>query len=119
MDNSITHVAMDTHKKRNAVALAYPDTGEVQVFTVKNLATDIKKMVKKIQRKVLGRGTVLLRGRRVWVHAEAEDRGGGQSVCGHRAVPGAAQEGQSHQDGLVLHEGKHRACDYRPSSQCM
>jgi len=54
VDKSITHVAMDTHKKQHAVALAYPDTGEVQVFTVKNLATDIKKMVKKIQRKAPG-----------------------------------------------------------------
>ena len=54
MDNSITHVAMDTHKKQHAVALAYPDTGEIQVFTVKNLVKDIKKMVKKIQRKAPG-----------------------------------------------------------------
>ena len=54
MDNSITHVAMDTHKKQHAVALAYPDTGEIQVFTVKNTVTDIKKMVRKIQRKAPG-----------------------------------------------------------------
>lgn len=54
MDNNITHVAMDTHKKQHAVALAYPDTGEVLVFTVKNTVKDIKKMVKKIQRKTPG-----------------------------------------------------------------
>ncbi len=54
MDNSITHVAMDTHKKQHAVAWASPETGEVQVFTVKNTVTDIKKMVKKIQRKAPG-----------------------------------------------------------------
>ena len=54
MDNSITHVAMDTHKKQHAVGLVYPDTGEVQAFTVNNTAKDIKKMVKKIQRKAPG-----------------------------------------------------------------
>jgi len=54
VDNNITHVAMDTHKKQHAVALAYPDTGEILVFTVKNTAKDIKKMVKKIQRKAPG-----------------------------------------------------------------
>lgn len=54
MDNNITHVAMDTHKKQHAVALAYPDTGEILVFTVKNTVKDIKKMVKKIQRKAPG-----------------------------------------------------------------
>lgn len=50
MENSITHVAMDTHKKQHSVAVAYADTGEIQVFTVKNTVRDIKKMVKKIQR---------------------------------------------------------------------
>jgi len=54
VDTSITHVAMDTHKKQHAVALAYPDTGEIQVFTVKNTVKDIKKMIKKIQRKAPG-----------------------------------------------------------------
>jgi transposase len=54
VEKSITHVAMDTHKKQHAVALAYPDTGEVQVFTVKNTVTDIKKMVRKIQRRAPG-----------------------------------------------------------------
>jgi len=45
---------MDTHKKQHAVAWADPETGEVQVFTVRNTVTDIKKMVKKIQRKAAG-----------------------------------------------------------------
>lgn len=54
MDNSITHVAMDTHKKEHAVALVYPDTGEVEAFTVKNTVKDITKMVKRIQRKAPG-----------------------------------------------------------------
>ena len=54
MDTSITHVAMDTHKKQHAVAWADPDTGEIQVFTVQNTVRDITKMVKKIQRKAPG-----------------------------------------------------------------
>jgi len=54
VENSITHVAMDTHKKQHAVAWADPDTGEIQVFTVKNTPKDIQKMVKKIQRKAPG-----------------------------------------------------------------
>ena len=45
---------MDTHKKQHAVDLVHPDTGEVQAFTVNNTAKDIKKMVKKIQRKPPG-----------------------------------------------------------------
>jgi transposase len=45
---------MDTHKKQHAVGLVYPDTGEVQDFTVNNTAKDIKKMVRKIQRKAPG-----------------------------------------------------------------
>jgi len=54
VDNSITHVAMDTHKKEHAVALVDPDTGEVEAFTVKNTVKDITKMVKKIQRQAPG-----------------------------------------------------------------
>lgn len=42
---------MDTHKKEHAVAVAYPDTGELEVFTVKNTVRDVTQMVKKIQRK--------------------------------------------------------------------
>jgi len=51
VNTSITHVAMDTHKKEHSVAVAYPDTGELEVFTVKNTVRDVTKMVKKIQRK--------------------------------------------------------------------
>ena len=54
MNTSITHVAMDTHKKEHSVAVAYPDTGELEVFTVKNTVRDVTKMVKKIQRKAPG-----------------------------------------------------------------
>ena len=50
MRTNITHVAMDTHKKEHSVAVVYADTGELQVFTVRNTAKDITKMVKKVQR---------------------------------------------------------------------
>jgi len=51
---NITHVAMDTHKKEHAVAVAYADTGELAVFSVKNTARDITKMVRKIQKQAPG-----------------------------------------------------------------
>ena len=54
MKNSITHVAMDTHKKEHVVALVYPDTGEMESFTVRNTVKDLTKMVKRIQRKAPG-----------------------------------------------------------------
>ena len=54
MRTSITHVSMDTHKKEHIVAVAYADTGELEVFTVRNTAKDIRKMVKKIQRQAGG-----------------------------------------------------------------
>jgi transposase len=45
---------MDTHKKEHTLALAYADTGELEVFTVANTAKEIKKTVKRIQRKAPG-----------------------------------------------------------------
>ena len=54
MDRSITYVALDTHKKERTVALAYADTGEMEVFKVANTAREIKKTVKRIQRKAPG-----------------------------------------------------------------
>ena len=50
MNNSITHVAMDTHKKDHTVALHYPHSEEIVRFVVKNNARDIKKMVNKIKK---------------------------------------------------------------------
>ena len=50
MENSITHVAMDTHKKEHKVALHYPGGEQIVQFAVKNTARDIKKMVKKIKK---------------------------------------------------------------------
>ena len=50
MNNTITYVAMDTHKKEHKVALHYPCHEEIVRFTVKNNARDIKKMVNKIKK---------------------------------------------------------------------
>ena len=36
MENTITYVGMDTHKKQHKVALHYPDQEEIIEFTVKN-----------------------------------------------------------------------------------
>ena len=50
MENSITYVAMDTHKKEHKVALHYPCQEEIARFDVSNSARDIKKMVNKIKK---------------------------------------------------------------------
>lgn len=54
MENIITYVAMDTHKKQHKIALHYPNQEEIIEFTVKNTAREIKKMVKKITRQAPG-----------------------------------------------------------------
>jgi len=43
MKNSITYVAMDTHKKQHEVAVHYPGDEQIVQFSVKNNARDIKK----------------------------------------------------------------------------
>jgi len=50
MENSITYVAMDTHKKEHKVALHYPCHEEIVRFAVKNTAREIKKLVNKIKK---------------------------------------------------------------------
>lgn len=50
MKNTITYVAMDTHKKEHKVALHYPCHEEIVRFVVKNDVRDIKKMVNKIKK---------------------------------------------------------------------
>ena len=50
MKNSITYVAMDTHKKEHKVALHYPGNEQIVQFVIKNTARDIKKMVNKIKK---------------------------------------------------------------------
>jgi transposase len=51
---SITHVAMDTHKKQYQVAWVHPDSGEIQEFTVANTVREIERMVQKIRKQVAG-----------------------------------------------------------------
>ena len=52
MENTITKVAMDTHKKQHTIAYLSLETGETEVFTVKNTTKDIKKMDKKLSRQL-------------------------------------------------------------------
>ena len=54
MNNNITYIAMDTHKKEHTIALHYPGQEEIARFTVRNTAKDIAKMVKKIARQAPG-----------------------------------------------------------------
>ncbi len=54
MNNTITYVAMDTHKKEHKVALRYPGQQEIVSLTVKNNASEISKMVRTILRKAPG-----------------------------------------------------------------
>ena len=54
MENTITYVAMDTHKKQHKVALHYPCQEEIVEFTINNSVRDIRKMVKKITRQAPG-----------------------------------------------------------------
>ncbi len=54
MNNNITFVAMDTHKKDHKVAILYPRQQEIVSLTVKNTSSEISKMVKKIQKKAPG-----------------------------------------------------------------
>jgi transposase len=55
MDNSITYVAMDTHKKQHKIALHYPCQEEIIEFTINNTVRDIKKMVNKIKKHTPGK----------------------------------------------------------------
>jgi len=48
VNNSITYVAMDTHKKEHHVALYYPGQEEIIRFTVRNTIREIAKMTKKV-----------------------------------------------------------------------
>jgi len=54
MENTITYVAMDTHKKQHKIALHYPRQEEIVEFTVNNTVGDIKKMVNKIKKQSTG-----------------------------------------------------------------
>ena len=50
MENTITYVAMDTHKKQRTIALHYPCQEEIVEFTIDNTVRGIKKMVNKISK---------------------------------------------------------------------
>ena len=54
MENSITYVAMDTHKKEHKVALHYPGQEEITNLIVRNSSREISKMVRKILKKAPG-----------------------------------------------------------------
>lgn len=54
MENIITYVAMDTHKKQHKVALNYPGQKETIEFSIKNTVRDINKMVRKITKQAPG-----------------------------------------------------------------
>jgi len=54
MENNITYVAMDTHKKEHKIALHYPGQQEIVNLTVRNASSEISKMVKRILRKSSG-----------------------------------------------------------------
>jgi len=52
--NSITHVAMDTHKKEHKIAVLYPGESHPVESVVKNTAGDIRKMGNKIKKHAPG-----------------------------------------------------------------
>lgn len=54
MKDSITYVAMDTHKKQHRVAMVYPNDEVIVEFSVKNTASEIRKMVRKIKKNAPG-----------------------------------------------------------------
>lgn len=54
MENTITYVAMDTHKKEHKVALHYCGQEVIENLSINNTASDISKMVKKILKKSHG-----------------------------------------------------------------
>ncbi len=70
MENIITYVGMDTHKKQHKIALHYPRQEEIVEFTINNTIRDIKKMVKKIKKTGTRASRVLLRSRRLWLHTQ-------------------------------------------------
>ena len=54
MNNSITYVAMDTHKKQHRIALQFPGQKRLIELTVQNTTREIKKMVRKITKQAPG-----------------------------------------------------------------
>lgn len=54
MSTMITFVALDSHKKEHVVAVLYPNTGELALWTVRNTQKNVAKMVQKIKQKAPG-----------------------------------------------------------------
>ena len=54
MNTSITHVAMDTHKKEHTVAVGYPGQTKPEIMTVANTVVEIRRMVRRIQKQAPG-----------------------------------------------------------------
>ena len=50
MNNNITYVAMDTHKKQHTIAALSTQSGEFVEMAVANTAREIGRMVKKIKK---------------------------------------------------------------------
>jgi transposase len=54
VNNSITYVGMDTHKKDHKIAVIFPGQAEIEEMTIPNSVREIGKMVKKLQKKATG-----------------------------------------------------------------
>ena len=54
MKNSITYVGMDTHKKDHKIAVLFDGQEDLLEMTILNRASEISKMVKKLQKKASG-----------------------------------------------------------------
>jgi transposase len=52
--NNITFAALDTHKKEHKVAVIYPNTGELEEFTVSNSQKEVTKMARRVAKKAGG-----------------------------------------------------------------
>ena len=49
MKNSITYVAMDTHKKHHTLAIDFPGLDKIAEMTIANTQREITRMVKRIK----------------------------------------------------------------------
>lgn len=54
MENIITYVGIDTHKKMHQLAVRYPSSAEMTEFTITNTDREIKRIVKKIAKQAPG-----------------------------------------------------------------
>ena len=54
MDDSITYVALDAHKKEHHVAALFPGADEPEEWTVKNTPRELKRMIRRIRKRTEG-----------------------------------------------------------------